>query len=139
MAAAYVTRRSHSGAASVQPAKAARPLPTPAPAYPLRVGRTRRYLVDRHGRPFLIVGDSPQSLIANLSESQAEHCENELSPINRIGDETGTRFEAGEVTTAPGLREAYGNFVEGGGRPCRCRPNMAARVCLRPCNSWSTR
>jgi hypothetical protein len=34
---------------------------------------TRRYLVDRHDRPFLIVGDSPQALIANVSERQADH------------------------------------------------------------------
>jgi hypothetical protein len=36
------------------------------------VGPTGRYLVDREGRPFLIVGDSPQALIANLSEAQAD-------------------------------------------------------------------
>ena len=41
--------------------------------YPLKVGPTGRYLVDRDGRPFLIVGDSPQSLIVNLSEAQADH------------------------------------------------------------------
>jgi Protein of unknown function (DUF4038)/Putative collagen-binding domain of a collagenase len=41
------------------------------PAYPLKVGPTRRYLVDRRGRPFLIVGDSPQALIANLSAQDA--------------------------------------------------------------------
>ena len=32
-----------------------------------RSGRRGRYLVDQRGRPFLIVGDSPQSLIVNLS------------------------------------------------------------------------
>ena len=35
--------------------------------YPLRVSHNRRYLVDQRGRPFLIVGDSPQALIGNLS------------------------------------------------------------------------
>jgi hypothetical protein len=40
--------------------------------YPLRVGPTRRYLVDRRGRPFMIVGDSPQSIIVNLSLAEAE-------------------------------------------------------------------
>ena len=39
---------------------------------PLRVGPTRRYLVDRQGRPFLIVGDTPQSLIVNASLRDAE-------------------------------------------------------------------
>ncbi len=41
--------------------------PASRPLYPLRIGPTRRYLVDRSGRPFLIVGDSPQSLIVNAS------------------------------------------------------------------------
>jgi hypothetical protein len=35
--------------------------------YPLRASATGRYLVDRTGRPFLIVGDSPQALIVNVS------------------------------------------------------------------------
>jgi hypothetical protein len=59
-------------AAAVQPARPAKLLPTSPPAYPLKVGPTGRYLVDRNGRPFLIVGDSPQALIANLSTKQAE-------------------------------------------------------------------
>ncbi len=41
-------------------------------AYPLKVGPTRRYLVDQRGRPFLIVGDSPQSMIVNLSLQDAK-------------------------------------------------------------------
>ena len=58
--------------------------------------------------------EATDDLLAAILEEAGKFCENELSPINRIGDETGTRFEAGEVTTAPGLREAYDNFVEGG-------------------------
>jgi hypothetical protein len=42
------------------------------PLYPLRVGSTTRYLVDRQGRPFLIVGDAPQALIVNASLRDAE-------------------------------------------------------------------
>jgi hypothetical protein len=41
-------------------------------AFPLRIGPTRRYLVDQRGRPFMIVGDSPQSLIVNLSLHDAK-------------------------------------------------------------------
>src|SRR5215469_15094709 len=41
-------------------------------SYPLKVGPTKRYLVDQRGRPFMIVGDSPQALIANLSLSDAK-------------------------------------------------------------------
>ena len=39
--------------------------------FPLKVSKDRRYLVDQHGKPFLIVGDSPQSLIGDLPLKQA--------------------------------------------------------------------
>src|SRR4029077_13376801 len=37
------------------------------PAYPLRASANSRYLVDQNNVPFLLVGDSPQALIGNLS------------------------------------------------------------------------
>jgi chitodextrinase len=46
--------------------------PPPHTAYPLKVGPTGRYLVDQQGAPFLITGDSPQALIVNLSETEAD-------------------------------------------------------------------
>ena len=70
--AVYIRRASRTTPASVRPATPATLLPTRPPAYPLKVGRTRRYLVDRYGHPFLIVGDAPQSLIVDLSEIQAD-------------------------------------------------------------------
>jgi hypothetical protein len=42
------------------------------PAYPLKVSANRRYLVDQNNSPFLIAGDSPQALVAQLSEADAE-------------------------------------------------------------------
>jgi hypothetical protein len=69
---AYARRASSVTPANVRPARPAKLLPTRPPAYPLKVGPTGRYLVDRNGRPFLIVGDSPQALIAGLSEPQAD-------------------------------------------------------------------
>jgi hypothetical protein len=36
--------------------------------FPLKVGPDRRHLVDEGGRPFLVVGDTPWSLIADLKE-----------------------------------------------------------------------
>ncbi len=44
----------------------------PAPAFPLKVVEGGRYLVDRNGAPFLIAGESPQALMVNLSEEDAE-------------------------------------------------------------------
>jgi Protein of unknown function (DUF4038) len=60
------------------------PVPTSAPppiapvapaamaAYPLRVSSNGRYLVDQQNAPFLVAGDSPQSIIGNLSLADAE-------------------------------------------------------------------
>lgn len=44
-----------------------------------------------------------------------------LAPLNRVGDEVGaTRNPDGSITTAPGWKEAYGQWVEAGwgGLPC---------------------
>ena len=40
--------------------------------YPLRVGPTSRYLVDQLGKPFMMVGDAAWSLIAQLSDQDAD-------------------------------------------------------------------
>jgi len=39
--------------------------------YPLKVSRNGRYLVDQRNVPFMVVGDSPQSMIGNLSLADA--------------------------------------------------------------------
>jgi hypothetical protein len=44
---------------------------TAGPAYPLKASANNRYLVDQDGVPFLMVGDSPQALIGNLSQAEA--------------------------------------------------------------------
>src|SRR6516164_9623159 len=43
-----------------------------SPAYPLTVAKGGRYLVDQNGKPFLVAGESPQGLMVNLSEKDAE-------------------------------------------------------------------
>ena len=49
------------------------PLPPATTAsYPLRLSGDRRFLVDQTGAPFLMVGDSPQALIGDLSPAEAE-------------------------------------------------------------------
>ena len=39
--------------------------------YPLKVSGNNRYLVDQNNTPFLMVGDSPQNFITNLSQKEA--------------------------------------------------------------------
>src|SRR5437867_824146 len=42
------------------------------PSYPLKTSANGRYLVDQNNAPYLLIGDSPQALIVNLSEAEAE-------------------------------------------------------------------
>ena len=42
-----------------------------SPAYPLKVSSNHRYLVDQNNTPFMIVGDSPQGLISDLTTDEA--------------------------------------------------------------------
>ena len=41
-----------------------------SPVYPLKASANGRYLTDSNGVPFLLMGDSPQSMIANLTPQQ---------------------------------------------------------------------
>src|SRR5438046_9507158 len=41
------------------------------PAYPLKPSANGRYLVDRSNVPFLIIGDAPHSILANLNNEDA--------------------------------------------------------------------
>ena len=49
-----------------------------------------------------------------LLKEALKFSEKVLFPLNIEGDKTGLIFEAGQVTTPAGTREAYQDFVEGG-------------------------
>ncbi len=56
--------------------------------------------------------ETDRELVDSIIEAGAQFSENELSPINRNGDEEGCHFADGVVTTPKGFKEAYKKFVE---------------------------
>lgn len=53
-------------------------------------------------------------LASAIFEEGARLCENELLPLNRIGDEEGVQFDNGVVTTPKGMKEAYATYAQSG-------------------------
>ena len=58
--------------------------------------------------------DATADLIDQVLEEGAKIAENELQPLNQIGDQHGCILENGVVRTPPGFKEAYDKFIEGG-------------------------
>src|SRR5262245_12420596 len=54
------------------PAETTTPKKATSASYPRGISANRRYLVDQHNRPFLLVGDSPQALTVNVSVADAD-------------------------------------------------------------------
>src|ERR1700751_2317328 len=60
------------------------------------------------------LADYSNELAQTVLEEAARFAENVLEPLNRPGDEHGARWTENGVVPAPGFREAYRQFVEGG-------------------------
>jgi len=60
--------------------------------------------------------DASADVIDAVLEEAGRFSASVLAPLNAVGDEAGCTLDkaTGEVTTAPGFREAYAQFVEGG-------------------------
>ncbi|MBV8776483.1 MAG: acyl-CoA dehydrogenase [Alphaproteobacteria bacterium] len=70
--------------------------------------------------------DAAEVAGAVLGEA-AKFAENELAPLNRVGDEIGSVLENGVVRTPPGFREAYRKFVDGGWNGLTCEPEIGGQ------------
>ena len=55
--------------------------------FPLKLSDNHRYLVDQNGKPFLMVGDTPQGLMGRLTEQDAEYyfADREAHGFNTLG------------------------------------------------------
>ncbi|HWA01692.1 MAG TPA: acyl-CoA dehydrogenase C-terminal domain-containing protein [Caulobacterales bacterium] len=72
--------------------------------------------------------DAPMDLIEQVLEEGAKFCEGVLAPLNKVGDEHGcVRNDDGSVTTPPGFKEAYKQFVEGGWPALSSDPNFGGQ------------
>ena len=110
------------------------PLDQSVPAYPLKLSANHRYLVDQKNRPFLIVGDSPQGLMGNLTESEAEKyfSDRQANGFNAAGwvdvAYTGTDFPHNKSGSTPDGIHPFNGFVGWGNGPAHydlSKPNEA--------------
>ena len=60
------------------------------------------------------LSDDAAEIADAVLDEAAKFAENELAPLNQIGDRTGSVLENGVVRTPPGFRDAYRRYVEGG-------------------------
>jgi 3-(methylsulfanyl)propanoyl-CoA dehydrogenase len=82
-----------------------------------------RLVLDAFGN---LPGDAAEVADAVLGEA-AKFAENELAPLNQIGDRIGSVLENGVVRTPPGFREAYRKFVEGGWNGLTCETEIGGQ------------
>ncbi len=89
--------------------------------YPLKVSSDHRYLVDSSGRPFLIVGDTPQGLMGRLTEKEADYyfADREAHGFNTLGwidvACAGHDYPSNKFATTPDGIRPFNGFIHGGG------------------------
>jgi len=59
-------------------------------------------------------GEANRELVDAIIIEGGRFAEEVLAPLNQIGDKIGCQFDNGVVTTPPGFKEAYKQYVDGG-------------------------
>ncbi|MCC2637443.1 MAG: mmgC 6 [Moraxellaceae bacterium] len=68
--------------------------------------------IEKHCQSLPLYAETCRELVDSVLEASARFAENELSPLNRSGDEEGCTWTNGKVTTPRGFKDAYARFVE---------------------------
>ncbi|NKI16730.1 acyl-CoA dehydrogenase [Spongiibacter sp. KMU-166] len=55
-----------------------------------------------------------EELVSAILEEAAKFAEQEIAPLNAVGDQEGCHWVDGNVTTPSGFKDAYQQFIEGG-------------------------
>ena len=62
------------------------------------------------------------ALMKQVLEEAGKFVTSEIAPLQRVGDETGAHYAAGQVTMPPGFRDAYQAFWQAGWPALACAP-----------------
>ena len=71
--------------------------------------------------------DATPDLVAVVLEEAGKFAAGVLSPLNRVGDVEGAKWQDGTVHTAAGWREAYQQFVANGWNALSCEPEFGGQ------------
>jgi len=71
--------------------------------------------------------DANAELVDQILEESGKFCAEVLAPLNQSGDEEGSKWDNGRVTTPKGFIEAYKQFVEGGWNALQFPPEFGGQ------------
>ncbi|NCT72751.1 MAG: acyl-CoA dehydrogenase [Xanthomonadaceae bacterium] len=73
--------------------------------------------------------DATRDILDAVLDEAARFTETVLAPLNSVGDEIGSQLDkaTGEVTTPPGFKAAYAQFVEGGWTGLTASPELGGQ------------
>ena len=72
-------------------------------------------------------GDLDDELVSAILEESSKFTSEVLGPLNSVGDEHGAKCNDGEVTTAPGWKDAYQQFIDNGWNGLAFKPEYGGQ------------
>jgi len=71
--------------------------------------------------------EATPDVVDAILEEAAKFASGVLSPLNHVGDQDGARWKDTVVTTSPGFKEAYRQFVDNGWNALGCDPEFGGQ------------